>query len=176
MIKTRIKDIEAEYTPEELVDAFVFPAELSKREKSEGDAVLNEVLKQRRQKMSSSTMLKGALLQLRYQIEDYLENGAFDKHKTFGHFLHAYVNSLHKKQNEFAAEINIKPTELSQYINNHRKPPQAILIRLELHSRKMIPATDWYRLIELENLHSLATDKQIRKEERKFVVKEAQYA
>ena len=124
--------------------------------------------------MNPEYHLKGTLLQLRFQIEDYLNDLHFDKRKTFGYFLKSYIDSLKKKRNEFADEINIKPTELSQYINNHRKPPQNIMIRLELHSYNMIPAADWYRLLEKENLHELSTNKLLRRDQKKFIKRKAQ--
>ena len=81
----------------------------------------------------------------------------------------SYITILDKKSNEFADEIDIKPAELSQYINNHRTPPQPVMIRLELHSKNIIPAVHWYRLAECRKLHELMSDKTLRKEQRKFV-------
>ncbi len=174
MTKQEYKVLAEKYSPEELADSFVFPAQLTKKQKAEADIALSEVLKRRRSEMSPEYRLKGTLLQLRFQIEDYLNDFHYDKRKTFGYFLKSYIGGLKKRRNEFAYEINIKPTELSQYINNHRRPPQNIMIRLELHSRNMIPATDWYRLLEKENLHKLSTNKLLRKEEKKFVRQSAQ--
>jgi hypothetical protein len=170
MIMTKQYSMLAEkYSPEELADSFVFPSQLTKKQKKEADNALSEILKQRRTAMSPEYQLKGILLQLRFQILDYLNDIHFDKHKTFGYFLKLYIDGLKKRRNEFAHEINIKPTELSQYINNHRKPPTNIMVRLELHSHNMIPATDWYRLLEKENLHELSTNKLLRQEEKKFI-------
>ena len=176
MTKQQYNALAERYSPEELANSFVFPAHLTKKQKEEADIALSEVLKQRRAEMSREYQLKGTLLQLRFQIEDYLNDLHYDKRKTFGYFLKSYIDGLKKRQNEFADEINVKPTELSQYINNHRRPPQNIIIRLELHSRNMIPATDWYRLLEKETLHELGTNKILRREEKKFIKKEAQMA
>ena len=76
-------------------------------------------------------------------------------------------------ENEFAHEINIKPTVLSQYINSHRNPPQDIIIRLELHSRNNIPAATWYRLLEKENIHDLNTNLELRTKQKKYISKKA---
>ena len=157
------------YSVEELAEGFIFPVKISKKQQTEADAELNTILNTRRVSMSSEHLLKSSLLQLRYQIEDYLNDMHFDKRKTFGYFLKAYIGGINKKQKDFAHEIAIKPAELSQYINNHRKPPQNIMVRLELHSHNIIPAADWYRLLEKENIHELSSNKQLRREEKKFI-------
>ena len=174
MTKQEYDVLSQKHTAEELADAFVFPVTMSKKQKKETDIVLKEALKQRRAIISPEDQLKGTLLQLRFQIEDYLNDIHYDKRKTFGYFLKSYIDGLKIRRNEFAHEINIKPTELSQYINDHRKPPQNIIIRLELHSNNMIPATDWYRLLEKETIHDLRTNKILRRDEKKFVIKHVQ--
>ena len=80
-----------------------------------------------------------------------------------------YVELLNKKRKEFAEEISIDETLLSQLINNHRQPPDYIAIRLELHSDNIIPATHWIRLVDKQRLHEITTDKELRKKEKKFV-------
>jgi len=176
MTKQPYNTLAEKYSPEELAESFVFDAGLTKKQKNEADTALSEVLKKRRDAMNREDHLKGTLLQLRFQIEDYLNDLHFDKRKTFGYFLKSYIDGINKKQKEFAYEIDIKPTELSQYINNHRKPPQNIMVRLELHSHNMIPATDWYRLLEKENIHALRTNKDLRRAERKFIKRDARLA
>jgi plasmid maintenance system antidote protein VapI len=160
----------------ELANNFVFPVKLSKKEQVQADKELKTVLQESRASISKEDMLRLNLLQLRFQIEDYVNNKHFDKHKTFGHFLKIYITGLNKKRNEFAKEIHIKPTELSQYINNHRIPPKNVMIRLELHSHMIIPATDWYRLLEKETLHELGNNRTLRAEQRQFVTRVADLA
>lgn len=173
MTKQQYNTLVEKYSPDELAGGFVFDVKLTKKQKAEADSTLSELLKKRRASINDEDMLKGALLQLRFQIEDYLNDLRFDKRKTFGYFLRSYIDGIRKRQKDFAYEINIKPAELSQYINNHRKPPQNIIIRLELHSRNIIPAADWYRLLEKENIHELSTNKELRREERKFIKRDA---
>ncbi len=174
MTKKHFGELFTEHGPEELTNSFIFPVPLSKKQRAEADAELNDALSKRRAVMSKEDLLKANLLQLRFQIEDYVINKQFDKRKTFGHFLKTYIDRLNKKRNEFAAEIQIKPAELSQYINNHRMPPKNVMIRLELHSHKIIPATDWYRLVEKENLYELSNNKALRAEQKQFVIREAE--
>ncbi len=159
----------AEFAPEELADGYVFPAELSKTEQLETEAALAAALTACRQAMTPEVRLKGALLQLRFQMEDYLVKPAYQGQGVFGGYLKRYIDCLKKTRAEFAREIDITPSELSQYINHHRRPPQNVLIRLELHSRGTIPATFWYRLLEKECLHELETNMVLREDQAKYV-------
>ncbi len=158
-----------QYGASALGDSLVFPKPKSvKPDKKTGKSLLEELTK-RRAALSPEDQLKAQIMQLRFQIEEYLKENRFNRKKTFGYFLKSYITILDKKSNEFADEIDIKPTELSQYINNHRTPPQPVMIRLELHSQNIIPAVHWYRLAESRKLHELMSDKTLRKEQKKYV-------
>jgi hypothetical protein len=135
---------------------------------------LREALLKRRKQMSPEVKLELTLMQLRFQIEEYLNADEFDKQKTLGYFLKAYIKSLYKKANEFAGEIGITPTVLSQYITDARIPPTSILVRLELHSHNTIPAESWYRLAEKERIYQIKGDRKMRREQRKFVTKDSE--
>lgn len=170
------KNLAKGYRAEELAESLVFPSELSKKQKKEADAVLNKALAERRAGMSAEDRLRATLMQLRFQIEDYLNNAPFDKNKGFGFFLKSYIDHLGIKHKKLAEQINIKPAELSLYINNHRTPTENVIVRLELHSHGIISAVDWYRLLEKEKLHELSTNKALRKDQKRFVKKEAELA
>jgi plasmid maintenance system antidote protein VapI len=161
--------LKEKYTSKELSDAFVFRTKLSAKEKKESDAYLHEVRKKERGKMTAGQLLLSRLLQLKYQMEDYLTQDTYDMTHSFGFYLREYVNSLNKKNKEFARDIDIEETELSQILNNHRKPSEKIIIRLEIHSGKTIPAITWYRLLEKEREHEILTNTIIRKNEGKHV-------
>ena len=88
---------------------------------------------------------------------------------NFGFFLKEYIDLLQIKYKDFADNICIKPVELSHYISNRRKPNEELLIRLEIHSNKNIPAIYWYKILEKENEHEIITDVQIRRQEQKKV-------
>ncbi len=174
MDKKQKKVVKEAINEQELAANYVFPVKLGHKEKQEADDELMNELSKRRNVKTPEDRLKAILLQFRFQIEAYVNSDDFDKTKTFGHFLKQYIQGLNKKQTDFANEIAIKPAELSQYINNHRTPPQNIIIRLELHSRNVIPAVDWYQLVEKEKLHDLNTNSVLRTRERKFVKKTAE--
>jgi len=169
MNKKEFEILLKKYGAEELGGNLVFPKPKPlKSDKKATDNLLKELTK-RRAALSPEDHLNAQIMQLRFQIEDYLRENHFNRKKTFGYFLKSYITILDKKSNEFADEIDIKPTELSQYINNHRMPPQPVMIRLEIHSKNIIPAVHWYRLSEYRKLHELMSDKTLRKEQKKFV-------
>jgi hypothetical protein len=127
--------------------------------------------KQRANK-TEKEQLAARILQFRYQMEDCLNQEKFSSQRSFGYFLKEYVTILQKKHKEFAHEINIGETELSQLINRHRLPNETILIRLEIHSNKSVPALFWYRLIAREKEHEIVTNQALRRQERKHVTRQ----
>ena len=62
------------YTDKELAESFVFRDDLSAEEKKQSDADLREIRNNLRSKVTPKQMLLSRLLQLKYQIEDYLKN------------------------------------------------------------------------------------------------------
>jgi plasmid maintenance system antidote protein VapI len=160
-----------EHTPEELAEAFVFPVKLTKKQQKEAAEHLAAARKKSQAEMTEETKNSLRLYHLRSRIEEYLDNKkeAFNPELTFGFFLKRYVELLEKKRKDFADEISIDETLLSQLINNHRMPPDYITIRLEIHSDKIIPATYWIRLVEKQRLHEIESNEELRKKEKKFV-------
>jgi len=116
------------------------------------------------------------LLQLKFQLEEYIGSNQYEEVLNFGYFLNEYVNRQEKLDKEFAADIDVKPAVLSQYLNNHRKPTEKFVIRLELHSNGMISALAWLKLLQKDKEHQIMTDKTIRKEESKHVKHRLEFA
>jgi len=165
----KTNDLSKKYSNKELAESFVFRSQLSKKQKEEADNELREVRKKAKEQMTSKQKLLARLLQLRFQIEDYSRKTVYNDKLTFGYFLREYVKSLDKRNYEFANDISIKTTELSQIINSHRKPTEKMIIRLEIHSNKTIPAVIWFKLLEKEREHEIATNTAIRKTESRHV-------
>lgn len=165
----KTEKLEKTYTPKELAESFVFRAKLSGKQKKETDRELAEARKKTREKSHPNDALLLRLLQLKYQMEEYSSNAPFDANRSFGFFLRAYLKSLDKKNKDFASDIDIDETELSQILNMHRKPSEKIIIRLEIHSNKTIPAITWFRILEKEKEHDIVTNTIMRKNEGKHV-------
>lgn len=157
------------YSKNELVESFVFRSELTKAQKKTADIELTEIRQKLKSMQTAEVKIVSNLLQLKFQIEDYLNNPEYDDELTFGHYLKVYLRSLNKKNKEFAKDIAISETELSQILNKHRDPSDKILIRLEIHSNQTIPATIWFKLKEKEKEHKLATNLRMRLEEKNNV-------
>jgi len=157
------------YSTKELAESFVLRTKLTTKQQKEADKELSEMRKKVQEKLTPNQIRLSRLLQLKYQMEDYYTNSAYNINQSFGFYLRQYVTSLDKKNKDFAKDINIDETELSQLLNAHRKPSEKIIIRLEIHSNKTIPAITWYKILEKEKEHEIITDKVIRKAESKNV-------
>ncbi|MES2419268.1 MAG: hypothetical protein V4541_13855 [Bacteroidota bacterium] len=167
----------SKFTGEELADAFVFPSDkvLTAKEKKED----SDFWATRRNQFESRTprqKMYSRLLQLKFQLEDYIDSGQYKEALNFGYFLNEYVSRQDKKDKQFANEVDVTPGVLSQYINNHRKPKDEFVIRLELHSNGMIPAISWFKVIQKDKEHEIMTNQEIRHEESKHVKNRLEFA
>lgn len=165
----KLKDIDKEYTSEEIAESFVFPGPKDPKER---ELLLDEFRKHRKKvsdRQSEKTKLISQLLQLKFLIEDHIKSDTFNKNYYFGYFLKEYILRLEKKNNQFANEIDVKPTELSQVINKRRKPTEKLIFRLEIHSNKNFPALMWFRLLEKDRAYELKHNKDIIDSEKKHV-------
>jgi len=157
------------YTDKELAESFVFRNKITPTQKAESDMLLSEMRKEIQKSVTPKQQLLSRLLQLKYQIEDYLENSTYDNKRSFGFFLRGYLETLNKKNKEFAKDIGIAQTELSQILNQHRNPSEKVIIRLEIHSNKILPAILWYKLVEKEKEHEILTNIDLRVNEKDHV-------
>jgi len=155
--------------PDDLVDSFVFPIELSKEEKEAATRELAKARSRNRLKMSDRQKLLLRLMQLRYRLENYIQREAYDSKYQFSYFLNQYLSIVDKRRKEFAKDIDIHETFLSQLMNNRREPNESIMVRLEIHSNNIIPAIHWLKLVEKEREHYIRTNTRLRKNERRFV-------
>lgn len=153
-------------TDAEVTDAYVFPQVLNKKRQAEANVQLAKARLRSRAKMTVENKLGLKLMQLRLQMEEYVNTVDFEIEKTFGYYLKEYLHLINIKRNVFARDISIHETLLSQLINNKRSPNESIMIRLELHSNNTFPATVWHRIAEKGKGHAIETDKKLRQRER----------
>jgi len=166
-----MKRLMEKYAPEELAESFVFKSELTLAQKTEADKQLNDFLKESRKSITPEERLYARVLQLKFLIEDYIKSPEYNEKLSFAHFLREYINVSYNVNKDFANDIDIKETELSQLLNNHRNPSDKIIIRLEVHSNNIIPAVSWSRLVEKEKEYEIANDQSLRARESKHVKK-----
>lgn len=152
-------------TDAEIADAYIYPQVLNKKQRAEANIQLAEARVKSRAKMTVEHKLGLKLMQLRLQMEKYLNAVDFEIEKTFGYYLKEYLHLINVKRNVFAHDISIHETLLSQLINNKRSPNESIMIRLELHSNNAFPASLWHRIAEKKREHALQTDKKLRQRE-----------
>lgn len=157
------------YSPKEVAGLFIFRNKLTTTQKQEAAEQLKKVREKVQKQTTFEQVLLARLLQLKYRIEDYSKSDEYNENNSFSYFLKEYLNSLAKKNKDFANDIGIDETELSQLLNKHRKPSEKIIIRLEIHSNKILPALMWYKLLEKEKEYELSTNQLIRKSESKYV-------
>lgn len=163
------KKTKSGHSESELAEATIFPVALTTRQQKEAKEQLANARVKNAEEMTENDRLSLQLLQLKFQVEDYIQNKEFNPELTFGYFLKQYVDLFRVKRKDFADEISIDTALLSQFINEHRMPPDYIAIRLEIHSNNAIPATYWVKLVEKQKEFALNTDLEIRKREKKFV-------
>jgi len=160
-----MKNKKNKLTKQEMVEAYIPPHGLSPEEKASADEELRLLRMQRLREMSDQQRLYADLLRLKFQIEDYLNEGKYLEAFSFGKFLQEYLKVLNKKHNVFASEIGLHTTKLSRLLNDKENPNERLTYRLEKHSGNVIPAILWWKLLLRKLEHKILLDKQTRKEE-----------
>ncbi|PUZ26648.1 hypothetical protein GA0116948_102181 [Chitinophaga costaii] len=161
------KEISKNQSGEEIAESLVFPGTSSLKDEHKA-AFIKEFREHRRKvaaQYSEKTRLISKLLELKFKIEDYIESSNFNENLYFGYFLNEYISRLDKKKKDFAHEIEIDPTEISQIINKHRKPTDKLIFRLEIHSNRNFPALLWFKILEKERAFELNNNRHIIEEE-----------
>lgn len=167
----KAKKLNKRYKASELADSFVFRTKLSPKQKEEARSQLATARKKNSEKRTDEQKLYARILQLRFRIEDYTRSATYDEQLSFSYFLRSYIKLGYKANKQFAKDIDMDETELSQVLNDHRSPSEKTIIRLELHSNNTIPALSWYKLLEKEKEHELQTNNTLREREEKYVKK-----
>ncbi|TDO68861.1 hypothetical protein EV143_1174 [Flavobacterium chryseum] len=165
----KTKNIYEKYSLEEVADSIVFKNPLSEKEEKESSAELAEVRRKNRESLTDNQKLYAKVLQLRFLMEDYAKSEVYDENRSFASFLKTYIKFSYKVQKKFAEDINLKQTELSLILNEHRLPNEKTIVRLEIHSDNVIPALSWYRVVEKQREYELEQDIKFKQEQKKFV-------
>lgn len=108
---------------------------LSDKEKISGREDILRARELRFRVRKEKDIIISKLLQLKYQMEEYLENPECNGQPYFSKFLKRYVDTLYDKRKSFAFDIGIEPIKLSHIINNRREPNEIFIYRLIIHSQ-----------------------------------------
>jgi transcriptional regulator with XRE-family HTH domain len=157
------------HTAEEIADAVMIPVKLTGKQQKEAGSQLAAHRASRRAAMTGEDKLQYSVLRLKFQLEDYIREDKYNPLFTFGYFLEQYLKLTKRKKKEFAGDIQIHETLLSNILKNRREPNESIMIRLEIHSNNTIPAIDWFKLHEMEKAHQINTNKSLRDKESQYV-------
>lgn len=171
-MKNKLNDL----APQEQVEAFVYPHGLSPSEKAEADEDIRKFRKERLLQMSEKDKMMANLLRLKFQIEDYIQQGIYAKEYEFSAFLQQYLKILNKKQSVFSAEIGLHPTKISQILTGKVAPNLALSYRLEIHSGGLLTAVLWWHLIAKKIAHDVQQNSELRLKEAKNVLFSFEYA
>jgi hypothetical protein len=108
---------------------------LTNREKAEERDAILKARAARFGKRSDNEIKTASLMQLKFQMEEYMSSPLCSLEASFPKFLMTYIDTLYEKRKDFASDISIKPIVLSHVLNEHREPNDSFLLRLMLHSQ-----------------------------------------
>ncbi|MEM6719323.1 MAG: hypothetical protein AAF611_08425 [Bacteroidota bacterium] len=120
------------------LEKFKYLIDSRKLSKSEKERERELLAKARKERYASITLTEtkiAKLLQLKYQMEAYIDDANYNTTSSFERFLAAYVDILYEKRKNFAEDISVTPIFLSHVINKHREPKESFIKRLIVHSR-----------------------------------------
>lgn len=163
-----MKKTSEKLSAKELAESFVFRNNLSPKAKLKEAEAIKAAREAFKNEKDHSTSLRLKLLQLKYQMEDFI-NKPSDENSSFGSFLKQYIEAIDIKQVQLAQDISIDKTYLSQLINSHRSPSEDVMIKLEIHSGNLIHAVIWYKLAEREKEIEISTNQVLRQKAKKEV-------
>lgn len=164
-MKKKKVDIFKKYSPQELVDSFVFRSTLTDKQKEDSFNALRELRKKSQAKMTEGQKMSMRLGGLKYQMEDAVKEKMYDPSTSFGSYLLKYAKTIGRKNKELANDLVIDETRFSQIVNGHILPNEKIVYRLEFHSDNTIPAKIWLDVLQRDIENKVDHDLEIRKAE-----------
>ena len=162
------------YTNKELSQTHVLPHGLTEKQKEEADKQIWEIRKKSLEKLDSDKILLSQMMRLKFKMSRYIASNNYDEIYTFSYFLKEYVSSLNMTKHAFSKEISLHNSQLSRLLHNKEEPNKNILIRLEIHSNKSIPAIIWFKILEKQKEVELINDTKLRETEKAFVKRTVQ--
>jgi hypothetical protein len=155
----------------EVSKSFVLPVKFTDEQQKKAAEQLSSARKRNQARKITNDVLALKILQLRFQVEDYINSNEYNPKKNFATFLKTYLSIANKRSVDLAKEIDVHKSLISQLINNTREPNESLMVRLELHSNNNIPATYWFRIVQKDKVHELSINRQLRQQEKKHVSK-----
>ena len=164
--ESQYREMRKTLTDQEIAESTLIPADLTEAEKKENDEALRKIRFERLAQMTSEQKIYADLLQLRFQLEDYLMDSPFEPEKNFAHYLSRYIHIFHKTSKQFAEDLGIHVSRLSRLLNGKEMPNVELMYRLESHSGELIPALLWWKLLAKKQEFDITNNKEQRKVEK----------
>lgn len=147
--------------------------------KAESKIAGKELMVARKERMKSFTasqVVHARLLQLKLEMEEFIEKPVFEGNHSFAEFLARYIDTMYSKRAAFAKDMDITPVLLSQILNKHREPGEEFMLRLMVHSEKAFqhvcefPKATWHQVLFHEKMrNTLSTQDKWRPDVEKHV-------
>ncbi|MCK5068400.1 MAG: hypothetical protein KAR16_13220 [Bacteroidales bacterium] len=158
----------------DLIDSRV----LTDEERDRDRLIMLKIRKAKAREMPGELIQSMKLLQLKLQMESYINDPISITEPRFAEFLTTYVDTLYKKRKNFAADLSIDPMMLSQVLNNHRDPQDTFMYRLIIHSEASYKDLTvfnrelWPRVYYQDKVNRFITaENHVRETEEKYVTK-----
>ena len=149
---------------------------LSKKDKKINADKIIQARAVRLRERSEFDIKRARLMQLKLQMEEYLNVPNDNSPHSFSDFLRAYIDIIYNKRKDFAEDLSVEPLMLSQVLNNHREPQEKFMLRLMVHSDRTFAKICefnqkiWYRIYYKEKVGKImSTQKNWRGTVEKFV-------
>lgn len=159
--------LKEKYTDEEIVDAMLIPADVTEEEKQTLAAEMKAIRMQKWNEMTGEDRILSTVMQLRVQMESYIQQNEFSFEKTFGKYLENYITILNKSVKEIATDLSIPDTKLNKIINEKEEPSIEVAYRLEKHSGDLISAALWWKLVVKKQEFIITKDEVTKRLEQK---------
>lgn len=156
------RELSKQFTDQEIVEGYVFPADLEGQEKEAIEAEFRALRLKALKESTEEQRLLSALMRMKLLIKDYLEQGDFEKEFSFAQQLEQYIKLIGRSQKDFSAEIDLHPTKLSRILNGRDNPNNELVYRLEKHCGNVIPAIYWWKLYAKQLEEEIKTDELLR--------------
>lgn len=141
------QDLRKTMTDEEIVEVAIIPKDMTEEETKAANEEMRKLRLEMIANMTDEEKLIGKIMQLRFQMSDYIKKENFLSEKTFGKYLGEYIRILNKDQRTISEELAVHYTELNRLINDKEEPNIELTYRLEAHSKEMIPGILWWKLV-----------------------------
>lgn len=159
------EELRKQYTEEEIVDSMLVPADLTETEAAELHTEMRQIRLKKLRSMTKTDKLLSDVMQLRFDMENYLKKEAFSFEKTFGKYLGAYLHITKKNRREIADDLSIHYTKLSRILNDKEEPNVELSYRLAQYSGNLIKAELWWQLMIKKQAFILRMDQETRQRE-----------